>query len=40
MFAGASGFGSNQIKTSEVLRKSRETFMFTQTGGRSRVKDV
>ncbi|OMH24457.1 AHH domain-containing protein [Bacillus thuringiensis] len=39
-FAGASGFGSNQIKTFEVLRKARETFMFSKTGGRSKVKDV
>ncbi|MEC2497060.1 AHH domain-containing protein, partial [Bacillus cereus] len=39
-FAGASGFGSNQIKTFEVLRKARETFMFSKTSGRSKVKDV
>ncbi|PEQ57073.1 cytoplasmic protein [Bacillus cereus] len=39
-FAGASGFGSNQIKIFEVLRKARETFMFSKTGGRSKVKDV
>ncbi|MEC2520606.1 AHH domain-containing protein, partial [Bacillus cereus] len=39
-FAGASGFGSNQIKTFEVLRKARETFMFSKTSARSKVKDV
>ncbi|SEJ44692.1 AHH domain-containing protein [Bacillus thuringiensis] len=39
-FAGASGFGSNQIKSFEVLQKARETFMFSTTGRKSRVKDV
>ncbi|CAM3936616.1 WXG100 family type VII secretion target [Bacillus paramycoides] len=39
-FAGASGFGSTQIKTFEALQEARDTFMFSKTGGRSRVKDV
>lgn len=39
-FAGTSGFGSNQIKTFEALQEARDTFMFSKTGGRSRVKDV
>ncbi|HDR4458361.1 TPA: AHH domain-containing protein [Bacillus cereus] len=39
-FAGTSGFGSNQIKTFEVLQEARDTFMFSETGGRSRVKGV
>ncbi|MDM5237553.1 WXG100 family type VII secretion target [Bacillus cereus] len=39
-FAGTSGFGSNQIKTFEALQEARDTFMFSETGGRSRVKDV
>ncbi|EOQ33362.1 hypothetical protein KQ1_01642 [Bacillus cereus BAG3O-1] len=39
-FAGTSGFGSNQIKSFEVLQKARETFMFSKTSGRSKVKDV
>ncbi|MED0962093.1 hypothetical protein P4T59_20930 [Bacillus paramycoides] len=39
-FAGASGFGSTQIKTFEALQEARDTFMFSETGGRSRVKDV
>ncbi|WP_434088085.1 AHH domain-containing protein [Bacillus mycoides] len=39
-FAGASGFGSAQRKASEMLQEARDTFMFSKTGGRSRVKDV
>ncbi|MGN4614553.1 WXG100 family type VII secretion target [Bacillus cereus group sp. MYBK71-2] len=39
-FAGTSGFGSNQIKTLEALQEARDTFMFSETGGRSRVKGV
>ncbi|MED1508228.1 WXG100 family type VII secretion target [Bacillus proteolyticus] len=39
-FAGTSGFGSNQIKTFEALQEARDTFMFSETGGRSRVKGV
>ncbi|PEO41060.1 cytoplasmic protein [Bacillus pseudomycoides] len=39
-FAGVSGFGSTQIKTFEALQEARNTFMFSKTGGRSRVKDV
>ncbi|WP_018764134.1 AHH domain-containing protein [Bacillus sp. 105MF] len=39
-FAGASGFGSTQIKTFETLREARDTFLFSKTSGRSRVKDV
>ncbi|WP_131801205.1 WXG100 family type VII secretion target, partial [Bacillus paramycoides] len=33
-FAGASGFGSTQIKTFEALQEARDTFMFSKTGGR------
>ncbi|MED1356249.1 WXG100 family type VII secretion target, partial [Bacillus paranthracis] len=39
-FAGTSGFGSNQIKTFEALQEARDTFIFSETGGRSRVKGV
>ncbi|MGE7858393.1 MULTISPECIES: AHH domain-containing protein [Bacillus] len=39
-FAGASGFGSTQIKTFEALQEARDTFMFSKTGGKTRVKDV
>ncbi|MDH4420348.1 AHH domain-containing protein [Bacillus cereus] len=39
-FAGASGFGSAKRKASEMLQEARDTFMFSKTGGRSRVKDV
>ncbi|WP_219375995.1 AHH domain-containing protein [Bacillus mycoides] len=39
-FAGASGFGSAQRKASEMLQEARDTFMFSKTGGRSRVKDA
>ncbi|EEK77388.1 MULTISPECIES: AHH domain-containing protein [Bacillus cereus group] len=39
-FAGASGFGSNQIKTFEALQEARDTFIFSKTGGKTRVKDV
>ncbi|MGM2837695.1 WXG100 family type VII secretion target [Bacillus cereus group sp. Bce002] len=39
-FAGTSGFGSNQIKTFEALQEAWDTFMFSETGGRSRVKGV
>ncbi|MCM3221777.1 AHH domain-containing protein [Bacillus cereus] len=39
-FAGASGFGSNQIKTFEALQEARDTFMFSKTVGKTRVKDV
>ncbi|ARZ61973.1 MULTISPECIES: AHH domain-containing protein [Bacillus cereus group] len=40
VFAGTSGFGSNQIKGFEVLQKARETFMFSTAGRKSRIKDV
>ncbi|BCD08012.1 TPA: WXG100 family type VII secretion target [Bacillus cereus] len=39
-FAGTSGFGSNQIKTFEALQEARDTFIFSETDGRSRVKGV
>ncbi|MGG0204900.1 WXG100 family type VII secretion target [Bacillus mycoides] len=39
-FAGTSGFGSNQIKAFEALQEARDTFMFSETGGKSRVKGV
>lgn len=39
-FAGTSGFGSNQIKAFEALQEARDTFVFSETGGKSRVKGV
>jgi len=39
-FAGTSGFGNNHIKAFEALQEARDTFMFSETGGRSRIKGV